>query len=87
VNITKFYEDKRRKFNNFLFMDWYAFKSFDIYYKSNIKSLSLLTKIYLLCQVIQGLRFIRNNKIAHMDIKPQNIIIGKSLLLRVSDFG
>jgi serine/threonine protein kinase len=68
-------------------MDWYMHKSLDLYIKNNKISTSLLTKLYLLCQVIQGLRFLRDNKIVHMDMKPQNVLVGKGLLLRLTDFG
>jgi protein-serine/threonine kinase len=68
-------------------MDWYMHKSLDLYIKNNFRSTSLLTKLYLLCQVVQGLRFLRDNNIVHMDIKPQNVLVGKGLLLRLTDFG
>jgi serine/threonine protein kinase len=68
-------------------MDWYMHKSLDLYITNNFSSTSLLTKIYLLCQVVQGLRFLRDNDIVHMDIKPQNVLVGKELLLRLTDFG
>lgn len=36
---------------------------------------------------MQGIRFLRDNKIVHLDLKPQNLLIGKGLLLRITDFG
>jgi serine/threonine protein kinase len=68
-------------------MDWYMYKSLDSYVKSNKITMSFLTKLYLLCQVIQGLRFLRDNNIVHMDMKPQNVLVGKGLLLRLTNFG
>jgi serine/threonine protein kinase len=68
-------------------MDWYMHKSLDLYIKNNSRSTSLLTKLYLLCQAVQGLRFLRDNNIVHMDMKPQNVLVGKGLLSRLTDFG
>jgi serine/threonine protein kinase len=49
--------------------------------------MSLSTKLYLLCQVVQGLRFLKDNNIVHMNIQPQNVLVGKELFLRLTDFG
>ena len=68
-------------------MDWYMHKSLDLYKRNNSITMSLLTKLYLLCQVVQGLRFLRDNNIVHMNMKPQNVLVGKRLLLRLTDFG
>ena len=57
------------------------------YIKNNFNTMSLLTKLYSLCQVVQGLRFLRDHNIVHMDMKPQNVLVGKGILLRLTDFG
>ena len=34
-----------------------------------------------------GLRYIHNYGIIHMDIKPANILIAKTLMAKITDFG
>jgi serine/threonine protein kinase len=38
-------------------------------------------------QTIQGIRFLRDHKIVHLDIKPQNLIIARGLIVKVTDYG
>lgn len=48
---------------------------------------SLLTKLYSLAQVLQGMRFLHENKVTHMDLKPQNVLIGRNLNMKLTDLG
>jgi serine/threonine protein kinase len=34
-----------------------------------------MTKLFFLYEIIIALRFLRDNKIAHLDLKPQNILV------------
>ena len=43
--------------------------------------------ICILKQLINGLLFLRNNKIAHRDIKPQNILVFPNNIFKLADFG
>jgi len=38
-------------------------------------------------QICRGLRYAHNNNVVHRDIKPQNILIDKSNVVKLSDFG
>jgi serine/threonine protein kinase len=38
-------------------------------------------------QTVQGLRFLRDNEIVHLDLKPHNLLIGRGLQLKITDFG
>lgn len=57
------------------------------YFRNNTECASLLTKLYSLAQVLQGMRFLQENKITHMDLKPQNILIGRNLTMKLTDLG
>ena len=43
--------------------------------------------IFILKQVVKGLSFLQKNKIAHRDVKPQNILIFPNNIYKIADFG
>jgi serine/threonine protein kinase len=56
--------------------------------------ISTKTKVFLIYQVSVGLRFLRDNGVVHLDVKPENILIkmastGSSsfALAKIIDFG
>lgn len=51
------------------------------------KSLSLQSKIKICYEISNGIEYIHNNNIVHMDIKPENILIGYDKKFKISDFG
>jgi serine/threonine protein kinase len=61
--------------------------TYNAYIKQNNECLSLFTKLYSLSQILQGMRFLQENKITHMDLKPQNILIGRTLNMKLNDLG
>jgi len=46
-----------------------------------------MTKLYSLAQILHGMRFLQDKKITHMDLKPQNILIGRNLTMKLTDLG
>ena len=48
--------------------------------------MSIHTKICIGFLILQGLRFLKDCKIVHLDLKPSNIMIGKKLDLKFIDF-
>lgn len=49
--------------------------------------LSIRTKLLLLSNIANGLRFLNSNKIVHMDLAPKNILVSAGLLTKIIDFG
>ena len=43
--------------------------------------------VNLIIQIAMGLKHLKNNKIIHRDIKPNNILISQKGLLKIADFG
>lgn len=53
----------------------------------NKEILSLKTKLIILSHIAQGLRFLSNYKIVHMDLKPNNVLVMlKEGLVKIIDF-
>ena len=43
--------------------------------------------VNLIIQLAMGLKHLKNNKIIHRDIKPNNILVSAKGLLKIADFG
>ena len=48
--------------------------------------MSLSTKLFLLRYIAQGMKFLKDHDVYHLDLKPSNILIG-SEQIRIIDFG
>ncbi|MBN2037327.1 MAG: serine/threonine protein kinase, partial [Chitinispirillaceae bacterium] len=56
-------------------------------YIADRKEMSVIEIIDFSKQICRGLRYAHNNNVIHRDIKPQNILIDKSSIVKLSDFG
>ncbi|CAD8198958.1 unnamed protein product [Paramecium octaurelia] len=70
-----------------LLMERYFYSSLDHFQRRQEEFLSISTRIYLAHSIAMGLRYCHNYNIIHMDIKPANILISKTFLAKISDFG
>ena len=50
-------------------MDFYAESSAELYIQHNARTISTGTKNAILTKVVQGMRFLRDSNIVHMDMK------------------
>ena len=57
------------------------------YINLNKYVLSTVTKLKILANIANGLRFLNNHHIVHMDLAPKNILVGSGLLTKIIDFG
>jgi len=48
--------------------------------------MTLNTKLILLKYIAEGIKFLKDHKICHLDIKPSNILFGNGLV-KLIDFG
>ena len=46
-----------------------------------------MQKLDLLMGVLKGIAYLHKNGIAHLDVKPQNILIDANEVAKISDFG
>lgn len=51
------------------------------------KTIVLDTKLFLLSQILEGLRLLRLKSIVHVDLKPQNLLVHRGLLIKLTDLG
>lgn len=57
------------------------------YIAKNKETMSYQTKIYLGYIIAQGLRYLQEYQIAHLDLKPANIMVCKQMMVKLIDFG
>jgi len=57
------------------------------YTAANRLSLSLYSKIYILFMLIQAARYLKLYNIVHLDLKPNNVMVSKTLMTKLIDFG
>ncbi len=48
---------------------------------------SLNTKLFILYQIAMGLKFLKDNNIYHIDLKPGNVLITRNYVAKITDFG
>lgn len=68
-------------------MDYISSKNLNEFMRDYKSSVSLLTKLYLIYSIIQSLRYIRDYRIVHLDLKPNNVMIFFNMLIKLIDFG
>ncbi|KAL4504362.1 hypothetical protein ABPG72_009808 [Tetrahymena utriculariae] len=85
--IAKYYYSNQQKYQDVLFMDIYQYKSLDILKIQFSQTMSLITKLYIMWQISQGIQFLTSKEVSHLDLKPANIVISKGYLAKIIDFG
>jgi len=86
INITRYYFRERTKAEE-IFSEFCGFRSLDKYKESYQQTMSPLTKVFLLCHVVQGIRFLQGNSIIHCDIKAGNVLLSRNLTAKLCDMG
>ena len=87
-NITEYYEYCDLKDYGCIIMEFAKFGDLDNFQKNLIKKkcLSETLLAYITMQIINGLYYIHQSKIIHMDIKQQNILIDENFNIKITDF-
>ena len=81
-------QDEKYQFNNQVLMNFHNnCLPLQEYLKKHINTLSFLSKIYVMINILQGLRILKELGIVHMDISPKNILVFPNLLAYIIDFG
>lgn len=69
-----------------ILMEYYPHKSLE-HFRMKHSNISLNTKLLLLTQIANGIRFLNGEGVYHLDVKGSNILVQKNYLLRLIDFG
>jgi serine/threonine protein kinase len=86
--LPKYYEvQKQPELSNCLLMEMLSGEELDFYVAVRSESISLWSKIYILLNVIYGMRHLAASNIVHLDLKPINVLVCKSLVAKIIDFG
>lgn len=89
IFLPKYYivVNKDNPYKDSVFMDYIPSRNLKEFLHVGATSVSLLTKLYLIFSIIQSLRYIRDYRIVHLDLKPNNIMIFVNMLIKLIDFG
>jgi serine/threonine protein kinase len=89
IFLNKYYllAEKDNNFENDLLSDFIDYPNLYDYCQKNKETMSFQTKIYLCIMVAQSLRYLSEYKIAHLDLKPTNIMTNRKLTIKLIDFG
>jgi len=70
----------------YIVMEYFEGKSLK-YFLRDPHKLKLEHKLYIIVQIAQALSAVHRKNILHRDIKPDNILVDKSLNVKITDFG
>jgi len=68
-------------------MEYIHYPTMGQYLKNNLQSISFMTKLHFCNLIAQSIRFLTFYDVVHLDIKPDNILIYKKLMIKLIDFG
>ena len=87
-NITSLYGFYNLKENSCIAMDYAKYGDLDHFQKKIIpnKNISETVLAFFALQILEGLQYCHQNKVIHMDIKQQNILIYDNLTIKITDF-
>ena len=87
--LPKYYilAEKDNSYENDLLVDYIGHPNLSHYIDKNRATLSFNTNIYFVLMIAQALRYLKEYRIAHLDLKPSNIMTHRRLNLKLIDFG
>ena len=69
-----------------ILMEYYPHKSLE-HFRQRHEHMSLNTKVWFLIQIANGLRYLNQEGVYHLDVKYVNTLVQKNYVLRLIDFG
>lgn len=87
IFIPKYYIPVDKIYENDLLSDFLFNPTLMEYVMLRRDYISMNSKIYILFMLIQAMRYLKMYNIVHLDLKPNNILVSKSMMVKVIDFG
>ena len=87
-NITEVYGYYKINAGSCIVMEYFKYGDIENFKKKLVRKLIFTESFlnYLTANILNALKYIHKNKIIHMDIKPQNILINEYLSIKLTDF-
>ena len=84
-NIIKLYDTVQNEKYIYIIMEYCKYGDLRDFLKS--KPLNEYKTQIIMKQIIAGLKYLYDNKVFHRDLKPQNILVSKNCIIKITDFG
>ena len=84
-NIIKLYDTIQNEKYIYIIMEYCKYGDLRNFLKS--KPINEYKTQIIMKQIISGLKYLYDNKVFHRDLKPQNILVSKNCIIKITDFG
>eukprot|EP00041_Stephanoeca_diplocostata_P006361 m.82189 g.82189 ORF g.82189 m.82189 type:complete len:835 (-) comp16321_c0_seq3:3762-6266(-) len=61
-------------------------KNLSLYERKGFQ-VTLTEQIYMSAQIVEGMRFLHQNRVVHRDLAARNVLLGKNSTVKIADFG
>ncbi|MBG9979798.1 Stk1 family PASTA domain-containing Ser/Thr kinase [Facklamia sp. DSM 111018] len=85
-NIVEVYDVDEHENQQYIVMEYVEGQDLKSFIKENAP-VSLELVVAIMCQIVAGIGVAHRNRIIHRDIKPQNVMITKDNIVKITDFG
>lgn len=85
-NIIKLYSSFQNKNKFFLLLEYAEKGDLSHYLGNSSSNLDLNFHIFIMSQILNGVKFLHDNNICHRDLKPENFLLTSNMILKICDF-
>lgn len=86
--LPKYYGlEKGHEMSGTLLMEYIQGEELETYIQKRYETISLWSKVYLLLNIVHGIRHLIAFGIVHLDLKPMNVVVARFMITKIVDFG